>query len=253
MVFQPLRAIAFVFCVIVVTVSGCSSGDPEAKARHEQPLSLADLDMDGWVNLSTDSLPQAPRNPNKVPAAKQERAELILHRWASAALGDPEQTLDSAPKDVRHELELMADAGPARGVSLGTGFGEGLTVKSRWGTGVWKETSAAPLHLEYQTRVLWELEDADGQVRLVGMVRTHVLVNDGESISIGQSWQEFGADDCALVVEETIRPGGDVAEQNKDLRRFEEIANSAEVVSPDFSEDDVVDQEFANRCRAGAT
>ncbi|NLC98607.1 MAG: hypothetical protein GX678_05995, partial [Actinomycetales bacterium] len=174
-----------------------------------------------------------------------------LHQWAQATLGPPEETRAAVPKEVRVELEEIADAGPARNVSLGAQFGEGLAAKSVWGTGVWRETSAKPLHLEYQTRVLWELEDADGNVRLVGMVRTHALIDDGETLSIGQSWQEFGADDCALAIEEDIRPGGDIAEQNKDLRTFVDIANSLEVVPPDFSADDVVDEQFVERCRAG--
>ena len=238
-------------CVIAVTASSCSSGGSESAKPQEKPLALSDIATDGWIDLTTDPLPKAPKNPNKTAANDYDRAAQILHQWAQATLGPPEETLAAVPKEVRVELEEIADAGPARNVSLGAQFGEGLAAKSVWGTGVWRETSAKPLHLEYQTRVLWELEDADGNVRLVGMVRTHALIDDGETRSIGHSWQEFGADDCALAIEEDIRPGGDIAEQNKDLRTFVDIANSLEVVPPDFSADDVVDEQFVERCRAG--
>lgn len=250
-VFQRLRTFAAVLCVLVASVSGCSSENSTPESTQEKPLTLSDLDMEGWTDLNADPFPKAPKNPNKTTAKDYDRAAQILHQWALATLGSPEKTLAAVPKEVRAELDSIADAAPARNVSLGAQFADGLAAKSVWGTGAWRETSAKPLHLEFQTRVLWELDGGDGNVRLVGLVRTHALIDDGKSLSIGQSWQEFGADDCALAIEEVIRPGGDVAEQNKDLRKFVDIANSPDVLPPNFSADDVVDDQFVERCRAG--
>ena len=122
-------------------------------------------------------------------------------------------------------------------------------------TTAWKVSTAkddggrAYVLLELQTRAAYEVRVKDGPSRVIGVLRVHGLsayADTTDDFGVSGSWQEFGAGDCALALDD------DTAEALKDLRTFIEVGDGSKLVMPKLGVEEQVDEEYLKRCRDGS-
>lgn len=120
-------------------------------------------------------------------------------------------------------------------------------------TAVWDTTADdESVTVSLQTRTAYEVRNDEGLVRVIGVLRTQgAIAGAADGWGTVTGWQEFGAGDCAIVLDGFLTPGGDADDQITDLTEFAEIGNGDEAVTPALPEDEQVDEDFARACEAG--
>ena len=127
-------------------------------------------------------------------------------------------------------------------------------------TSAWKVTTEKDaanktfMRLELQTRAAYEVRLGDGGTRVIGVLRVHSLsaYNDTtDDFGVGGGWQEFGAGDCALALDDALVPDSDRDESLKDLKTFIRVGSGTKLEMPELPAQDKVDDEYLKRCRDG--
>ncbi|MTB87848.1 hypothetical protein H9L21_04095 [Aeromicrobium senzhongii] len=107
-----------------------------------------------------------------------------------------------------------------------------------------------------QTRAAYPVTVKDGAERVVGVIRSHSLTTGPGprgQFGMGHSWQGFGVDECAMVLDDAFLPDDDVAAATKSLRRFAQVVTSTKVsTKPVGGGAKPIDEGLAKRCEADA-
>lgn len=264
-----MRLIGTLVCALLL-VSGCTGGDDDSLPAPDQ-ITIDSLDLD-WPQAQGDTLD--PTAPPEVPKGFDEtrygRMVDALTTWASATTLDAEvRSSDDPAAAVGADLpdaigsqvsELGAQTVSPR-LAVANVFADDVTVlgepriTTAWRAETIERDGAPALSLKLQTRTAYEVRiGEDGPKRVIGMLRVHELITrTGETgdIGVGFSWQEFGASDCTLALDDALRPDQETAPAREDLATFVEVGSGDTVEMPDLGDGETVDQEYLDRCRAG--
>lgn len=270
-----MRLLAAFTCAALL-VSGCGLlGDKESdKAEPDAPkveqIALSSLKVD-WPAVGDDLEPSAP--PEVPEGFDQERYDEMvdtLTTWAEATTIDPEirrsdtPAVDVAadlPDDVGAQIEKLTEGRTSPRLAVANVFADDVEVigdplvSTAWKADSVEQDGAPALNLQLQTRAAYQVRVGKGPERVVAVLRVHELVTrTGETgdLGVGYSWQEFGASDCVLAVEDALRPDDDATTARQDLDRFVDASKGDTLKMPKLAEDEVVDEEYLARCKAGA-
>jgi hypothetical protein len=275
-----MRSLVGVVVAVLAVTAGCSGGsDGEAQARPTPArstapsMSLASVDV-AWPRAGDElDAPKVPAAPGGFPAGLISRMAGVLTDWAT------ETTLDD---DVRHSgspVDEVADELPAEvDAALRAQTKDAVSPRLRIAnvladdvdvvgapavTTAWKvaadtdEAGRRFVLLQLQTRAAYEVRTgADGPVRVIGVLRVHGLsAYPGTTTDFGVSggWQEFGAGDCALALDDHLVPDTDIAKVRRDLATFVEVGDGDQLVMPALDDEEQVDVQYLKRCRDSAT
>lgn len=271
------------FVVVALLVcAGCGVGlDPSAAPTPPATttsapapaasVSLASLGLDWPRADGTLDAGDPPAAPPGFDADTLARMASILTDWAGAAALDGEVWHSAKP------LDLIADALPAKvaatlraqtkGVvsprlAVANVFASTVTVGAPLVTTAWKVRTAKDaagtsfMVLELQTRTAYEVRlGAGGPTRVIGMLRVQGLsayVDTVDDFGVTGGWQEFGASDCALALDDDLVPDNDPEIAAKDLARFITVGDGAALMMPPLTSDQKVDEDYLKRCRDGS-
>lgn len=257
-----MRRPVLLLVLITFVLAGCTGGsdEPERTAATPDPqpaptqqITLDDLGIAGWPTPD-GAVPEPPPRPDGVSAAEYEEMTDAVATWGLQAATDPGAVGEDLPKSLVAAIDDAADAQTEPGLARATVLDPDLELRGTRMTAVW-ETSEddGSVNLSLQTRTAYEVENDEGLVRVIGVLRTQgVIASEGaDEWGTLTGWQEFGAADCAIVLDGFLTPGGDSDDQVTDLTQFAEIGNGDEAVTPALPEEDQVDEDFARACQAG--
>ncbi|AWB91277.1 hypothetical protein C3E78_03030 [Aeromicrobium chenweiae] len=257
----------------LLVCAGCTTGSDEDRGSDPAPqaaLSLASLDL-GWSRAQALDAGDPPPAPSGVDPATYDRMAASLVSWAEATTLDktvwhsasPIDTVaDALPDRAAATLTKQAAAAVSPRLAVANVFADGVTVlgapqvTTAWQVSKAKDEAGKPyVVLELQTRAAYEVRmGADGPVRVIGMLRVHGLSaypDTTEDFGVSSGWQEFGAGDCTLALDDQLVPESDLDETRADLKAFQRVGDADEVEMPDLGDDEQVDEDYLRRCRAG--
>lgn len=261
--------------LLVLVVSGCTGseggGDPtSAGTSSGKAITLESLDVD-WPASSGELDPGSrPATPQGFDDDTLDEMASALTDWAQATSVDEavwhsaapiEQVADAVPAPVAKALRARVGKLVAPRLSTANVFGDDVEVggsprvTTAWKVSTDQDESGTPyVVLELQTRTAYEVKVDDGPTRVIGMLRVHGLIarqgSDDRGVTFG--WQEFGAGDCALAVDDQLVPDGDVDQAKKDLTTFVEVGSASKLRMPPLPPQEQVDDDYLRRCRAGS-
>lgn len=227
---------------------------PTAQPTPTERMTLADLGLAGWPVADEPELPDAPTRPASIPAAEYDRMVEAVETWSVQAATDPDAVGEGLPKDLVEAIDDAVGAQTVPALARATVLDPDLDVNAARMTGAWRVAEEdGAVNLSLQTRTAYEVRAPGGQTRVIGVLRTQgvVAVPGTEQWGTIMGWQEFGAADCAIVLDEFLTPGGDPDDQESDLTVFAEIGKGSEAVTPKLPENEYVDEDFAQACRSG--
>ncbi|MBA4607122.1 hypothetical protein H1W00_01365 [Aeromicrobium sp. Marseille-Q0843] len=256
-----MRRPVLLLVLVTFMLAGCTggSGDPEPPATPDpqpaptQQISLDDLGIAGWPTPA-GAVPAPPRRPGGVSASEYDEMVTAVRTWALQAATDPGAVGNGLPTSLASAIEDAADAQTEPGLARATALDPALAPRDTRMTAVWQVSDAdGAVNVSLQTRTAHEVTTEDGLVRVIGVLRTQgVVAGEGtDEWGTVTGWQEFGAADCAIVLDGFLTPGGDADDQVTDLTRFAEIGNGDEAITPALPEEEQVDEDFAEACEAG--
>lgn len=266
--------------VVVLATAGCTTGsDPAAQAKASSTAaappttSLASLDID-WPRAGETV---DPAKPPEAPAGFGDglvaRMAGILTDWATSTTVDAEvrrsdapidQVAEVVPASVASALRAQAKDAVSPRLAVANVFARDVTVDGEPAvTTAWKvstevdEAGQPYVRLELQTRAAYEVRlGDDGPTRVIGVLRVHGLsaypaTTDDFGVSSG--WQEFGAGDCALALDDDLVPDADTDSATADLETFVAVGSGDTLEMPALADEEQVDAEYLQRCRDGTT
>lgn len=264
-----MRLLAALACAVLL-VSGCTGGSDDAATADDASITIDSLDLQ-WPEAAGNVLD--PGDPPEVPAGfdagRYQRMVDALTAWARASTVAPDvrsaedpaaEVAAELPKAVGSQLVKVADTAVSARLAAANVFADDVTVVGQprvttaWRAESIEQGGAPALSLILQTRAAYEVRIGDGPKRVIGVLRVHELITRaGETgeIGVGLAWQEFGASDCTLALDDALRPDGDVAAATDDLATFVEVGSGETVEMPELQSDDTVDEEYLDRCRRG--
>lgn len=267
--------------VVLLMASGCSKGSddaaplPDVSADAPTPtraVTLDSLELD-WPEadgkLDAGDPPPAPEG---FDAATYDQMVGDLKAWATASTVDEDvwhsktpsdQVAESLPPKAAATLvaENKKQASPR--LAAANVFSDRVTViGSPLVTTAWQvktvddDTEKPYFVLELQTRAAYEVRlGENGPSRVIGMLRVHALsayADSTDNFGVSGGWQEFGAGDCTLALDDSLIPDADLDGAASDLKEFIAVGSKNAVVMPDLGEDERVDSNYLKRCRDGA-
>lgn len=254
---RPVLLLVLVTFVLTACTGGSEDPEPSATANAQpaptQQITLDELGIAGWPTLD-EAVPEPPRRPEGVSAQAYDEMVAAVRTWALQAATDPGAVGNGLPESLVAAIDDAAEAQTESGLAEATVLDPELDVADTRMTAVWQLSDGdGSINLSLQTRTAYEVTTEDGLVRVIGVLRTQGIIADGEADDWGTitGWQEFGAADCAIVLDGFLTPGGDADDQVADLTQFAEIGNAEEAITPDLPEDEQVDEDFAQACEAG--
>lgn len=227
---------------------------PDPQPTPTEQISLVDLGIDDWPSATAEQFPEPPPRPDGVEAQEYDRMVSVIQTWALQAATEPEAVGEGLPEDLTDAIRDSVADQTSPALASGTVLDPGLDVVGTRMTSAWKlESPGDELQLSLQTRTAYEVTAPDGPIRVIGVLRTQGLVTtpDAEVWGTVMGWQEFGAADCAIALDDFLTPGGDADDQETDLTVFAEIGNGDEAISPALPEGEQVDEDFKRTCEAG--
>ncbi|GAA3542424.1 hypothetical protein GCM10022196_23200 [Aeromicrobium flavum] len=245
-------------------LGGCSWGSdhpdpaptPNPQPRPTQQISLDELGIARWPAPDEDRLPEPPARPEGVEPAEYARMVAAVRTWAIQAATSPETVGTGLPASLKAAIADLEDAqDEAPELARGNVLDPDLEVLTSGLTGAWTVSAddEGSVNVSLQTRTAYEVRSPGGPVRVIGVLRTQGVIGGPDDDGWGTitGWQEFGAADCATVLDGFLTPGGDADDQQADLTTFAEIGNGDEAITPELPDDERVDEEFARTCQAG--
>lgn len=278
-----MRAFFLRWLVVVaasaVVMAGCSVLDPvdsdplpSATPSVEgtvESVSFAALGIDGWSDVGTFAFPAAPAAPAGVSVDAWAKGVSTIEDWAKQAAFDPaklptkfeplaSKVFADLPSLARKDLTARLAERTAPRLGVANVFKTPVAVRKVKATALWRVTAIEEgvQVLELQTRTAYEVETGGGATTVLGMIRSQGLafrpgVEDAPGTTTG--WQEFGASDCALALNDALEPQPDNPKEVKDVRDFAKYGTAKEWANPPLDEDDVVDEDFLANCRSSQT
>lgn len=261
--------------VAVLLIGGCTAGSSpqeEPTPARSVATDLASLDLD-WPSAGALDVAEPPAAAEGFDDQVVTRMAGILTDWAQATTADDKVWSDASPVDaVTAELPEQVGVTLRRQVegvvsprlAVANVFAEDVTVVGApLVTTAWKvstqtdETGDWYVLLELQTRAAYEVRVGDdAATRVIGVLRVHGLsayADTTDDFGVSGGWQEFGASDCALAVDDDLTPAADPDEASEDLATFVRVGNGDSVTMPSLAAEQQVDSEYLLRCRNGAT
>lgn len=234
-------------------------GDDPGEASEAQPtptrqMTLVDLGIDDWPKAQDAPLPAPPEKPEGVSQEEYDRMVEAVERWARQAATDPDALGEGLPDTLVRAIEDAAQAQTVPDLARVTVLDDELEVRDSRMTAAWRVAREdGAVNLSLQTRTAYEVQAPEGRVRVIGVLRTQgvVALPGAEQWGTIMGWQEFGAADCAIALEQHLTPGGDLDDQLPDLTVFAGVGNADDAITPALPDDKQVDDDFAEACRAG--
>ncbi|MGZ8771651.1 MAG: hypothetical protein ACXWXJ_11715 [Aeromicrobium sp.] len=275
---QKIAGVLFLLLVILAT-TGCQGADkksvPKPTPSPAAAVTFASLGGKDWPvgedGMSLDSLPSAPLGFTDTDV--RQLATIII-KWAKAAALDKRVFHSAAPAEgVTATLpsfpgnDLFRDVSDAVSPRLSAAnvFGNDVEVlgeprmTSAWlASAITGADGVSYLSVKLQTRTAYEVTDVTKDKRVIGVVRQHGLNSFGarqvdEQYGESWSWQEFGADGCDLVTDDSLTPDVDQVDANKELASFVTMLDSPTIVEHRLDAEDRVDKDYQKRCQDGAS
>ena len=271
-----MRRLTPLLLVVAIALSGCTSGssDPEpttdATTAGDSAVTLASLALDWPTAQGRLVVPKVPAAPSGFVDSTVDRMADVLKKWARLSTvddgmwhsGDPLSEVRTVLPDGTagtYEEQLRGVVSPH--LAVANVFGDDVTVvgtpmiTAAWRVSTEKDQAdKAFVRLELQTRAAYEVRIGDGPSRVIGVLRVHSLSaykDTTDDFGIGGGWQEFGASDCALALDDALVPDSDRADALKDLKTFIRVGSGSTVEMPELPAQDRVDPDYLKRCRDG--
>lgn len=263
---RAMRLIVTLACAVLLA-AGCTSDDSKPNSA-EMTFESLDLGLpDALDRLAVDDPPELPDGFNE---KRYDRMIDALTRWASASTYQSEvRESDNPARQIGIELpdaiaselaDLTASAVSPR-LAAANVFADDVSVlgppqvTTAWKAETVERDGAPALSLKLQTRAAYEVRTgSDGPTRVIGVLRVHELITrTGETgdIGVGFGWQEFGASDCTLALDDALRPDGDISSALDDLKIFAGVATLGTVEMPDLGDEETIDEDYLQRCMRG--
>lgn len=255
--------------IAALVLAGCSDAvedEPDVPERTIEPVTFASLGIEDWAEAADVEFPDAPSAPDGVDAQAWADATEALDAWARAAAFDPAglpeefeplsaQVFAALPGIARSDLAARIAERTAPTLGVATVFADAEAITGIKATAAWRSgevDEGGLVHvLELQTRTAYELT-VDGVTFVVGVIRTQAMsLRPGVEEAPGTltGWQEFGASDCVLALDDRIEPDVLSKSERDDLERFAEVASGTTWAEPELGDDEIVNEDFLNRCR----
>lgn len=258
----PVRRPLLLLVLAAFVLASCSwlpGADDDATEPDPQPtpterMRLVDLGLASWPVADDPELPDAPARPKGVSAQEYARMVEAVETWGVQAATDPGSVGEGLPRTLVAAIDDAVESQTVPALARATVLDPELDVTTTRMTGAWQVARQdGAVNLSLQTRTAYEVRAPGGQTRVIGVLRTQGVVAVPGTYQWGtiMGWQEFGAADCAIVRDGFLTPGGDADDQESDLSVFAEIGKGTEAVTPALPEDEYVDEDFAQACRAG--
>lgn len=267
--------------VALLVLGGCSGGSDEAAsppaATSDAPtptraVTLESLDLD-WPQADGKlDAGDPPPAPDGLDSGVYDQMVKDLKAWATASTVDEEMWHSKAPLDTIAGLlpsktsetlraQVKEQASPR--LAVANVFSDRVKViGSPVVTTAWQvksvddDTEKPYIVLELQTRAAYEVRlGENGPSRVIGMLRVHALsafTDTTDDFGVSTGWQEFGAGDCSLALDDSLIPDADVEGSAADIKKFIAVGSKNAVVMPDLGDDEQVDSNYLKRCRQGA-
>jgi len=259
---------------VAIVVSACTSGssdpEPTPTTTSSGPVTLVSLGLDWPTAQGRLVVPKVPSAPAGFDDKTLGRMATVLEKWARLSTvdeggwhsGDPLSDVRTVlPKDTAGTFEQQLRGQVSPHLAVANVFGDDVTVVgSPMITTAWRvatekdQANERFIRLELQTRAAYEVRIGNRPSRVIGVLRVHSLTaykDTTDDFGIGGGWQEFGASDCALALDDQLVPDSDREHGLKDLKTFIRVGNGTKVEMPRLPVQDQVDPEFLKRCRDG--
>lgn len=269
-----MRRLPALLLAVATLCAACTSGSDEPAPRPDEgtsrSITLESLDLDWPKAQGKLVVPELPAAPEGFSEATLDRMATVLEKWARMSTvdegmwhsGDPLTDIRTVlPKDAAETYEQQIKGEVSPHLAFANVFRDDVTVVgSPKVTSAWKiSTEEYPanetfMRLELQTRAAYEVRLGDGGSRVIGVLRVHSLSaykDTKDDFGVGGGWQEFGAGDCALALDDALVPDSDRSEALKDLKTFVRVGNGTKLEMPELPAGDKVDAAYLKRCRDG--
>ncbi len=263
------RLLALVLAVATMCAA-CTSGSDEPERATSQAISFESLKLE-WPKAQGQLAPaELPAAPDGFDAATLDRMAKVLTRWATVTVvdeagwhsADPlSEVRKVLPKDAAGTLRQQVKDEVSPHLAVANVFRDDVTViGSPMVTSAWRVTTEKDaadktfMRLELQTRAAYELRLGNGGTRVIGVLRVQGLSaypDTTDNFGVTGGWQEFGAGDCDLALDDAFVPDSDRDESLKDLKTFVRVGDSDTLEMPDLPVQEKVDAEYLKRCRDG--
>jgi hypothetical protein len=272
-----MRGLSALLIAVVLVCAGCTDDEPEPKPTQTTSLSTVDsISLEtlglGWPKAQGALAAKSPpATPDGFDDDLLDRMASLLETWA--ALSTVEDSIwhsedavgriaDAMPGVIGTSLRALAQNQVSPQLSVANVFADDVTVigtpmvTTAWKVSTAKDDEGIPyVVLELQTRAAYEVRVKDGPSRVIGILRVHGLsaVPDATDVfGVSGGWQEFGANDCALALDDNLFPDSDSADALKDLGTFIKVGDGSKLVMPKLGVQEQVDEEYLKRCRDGS-
>ena len=272
-----MRRLTPLLLAVAILVSGCSGGSDDSKPTptatgDDRSVTLAALRLDWPTAQGKLVVSKPPATPDGFDDATLARMAKVLTKWAEVAAVDDTVWHSNDP------LAEITKALPAKAADTFTKQGKGVVsphlraanvfgddvtvvgtpmITTAWKVTVDKDDADKPyVLLELQTRAAYEVRFKNEATRVIGVLRVHGLSaykDTKDDFGVGGGWQEFGASDCALALDDALVPDSDREEGLADLATFLRVGKGSKLEMPKLSAPDQVDDEYLKRCRDGQT
>ncbi|MGA8987367.1 hypothetical protein [Aeromicrobium sp.] len=266
-----MRGLTALLLTAVVCV-GCANGSPPqaSPTTGKAAISLESLGVDWPAAGDEVDPPKLPAVPGGISEELIGRMAGILTTWATAAAlddgvwhgADPLATVSAAlPKTASAMLRKQVKGEVSPHLAVANVFASDVTIvgvpriTSAWKLSKAKDDSGRPYaRLELQTRTAYEVRLGSEPSRVIGLLRVHGLTaypDTTDDFGVAGGWQEFGAGDCSLALDDALRPDSDLDQAAEDLATFVKVGDSAKLRMPPLGVQEQVDAEYLKRCREG--
>lgn len=269
-----MRRLTPLLLAVAFVVSGCTSGssdpEPTPSATTTGPMTFESLKLDWPTAQGRLVVPKVPAAPAGFDDKTVDRMATVLEKWARLSTvddgmwhsGDPLSDVRTIlPKDTASTYEEQLRGVVSPHLAVANVFGHDVTVVGTpMITAAWRvatdkdQANETFVRLELQTRAAYEVRIGNGPSRVIGVLRVHSLSayqDTTDDFGIGGGWQEFGASDCALALDDALVPDSDREHALKDLTTFIRVGKGTKVEMPELPAEDQVDPEYLKRCRDG--
>ena len=255
-----------------------SDGDPVPAPTTTSPaedpsMSFAGVGID-WPEAAADlTAADPPPAPAGFDDALLGRMADTLTDWAQVSTLDEAARVSASPADdisavlpdsVSAALRDQTKDAVSPRLAVANVFADDVTVvgaprvTTAWGLSTQVDDAGQQyVLLELQTRAAYEVRVGDNSpIRVIGVLRVHGLTaypDTTDDFGVSGGWQEFGAVDCALALDDDLTPDTDVQASEDDLTTFVKVGDGDTLDMPSLDNEQQVDAQYLQRCRDSRT